>query len=104
MIDKNHEVFNYPGLYIADGSVIPANLGVNPSLTITAMTERAMASIPAKTQAAMPEPLAAPAGVDVQGGGNGRSPLKATLPFMLLLAVPLAVLFLLKAWQKKGME
>ena len=104
VIDKNHEVFNYPGLYIADGSVIPANLGVNPSLTITAMTERAMASIPAKTQAAMPEPLAAPAGVDVQGGGNGRSPLKATLPFMLLLAIPLAVLFLLKAWQKKGME
>ena len=63
-----------------------------------------MANIPAKTQAAMPEPLAAPAGVDVQGGGNGRSPLKATLPFMLLLAIPLAVLFLLKAWQKKGME
>lgn len=48
VIDINHEAFNYPGLYIADGSVIPANLGVNPSLTITALTERAMNRIPPK--------------------------------------------------------
>lgn len=40
VIDKNHQVFHYPGLYVCDGSVIPANLGVNPSLTITAMAER----------------------------------------------------------------
>lgn len=46
VIDIHHQVFNYPGLYVADGSVIPANLGVNPSLTITAMTERAMSYIP----------------------------------------------------------
>ncbi|MES2802381.1 MAG: GMC oxidoreductase [Bdellovibrionota bacterium] len=39
VIDDSHEVFGYKNLYIADGSVIPANLGVNPSLTITAMTE-----------------------------------------------------------------
>lgn len=46
VIDMYQQVFNYPGLYVADGSVIPANLGVNPSLTITALTERAMSYIP----------------------------------------------------------
>jgi cholesterol oxidase len=49
VIDKNHEVFGYPGMYVCDGSVIPANLGVNPSLTITALTERAMSLMPRKT-------------------------------------------------------
>ena len=47
VIDTNHEVFNYPGLYIIDGSAISANPGVNPSLTITALAERAMSRIPA---------------------------------------------------------
>jgi len=42
VIDRNHEVFGYPGLYVVDGAAIPANVGVNPSLTITAMAERAM--------------------------------------------------------------
>ncbi|MBB65068.1 MAG: cholesterol oxidase [Waddliaceae bacterium] len=46
VINKNNEVFAYPGLYIADGSMIPANLGVNPSLTITALSEHAMSQIP----------------------------------------------------------
>lgn len=47
VVNERHEVFNYPGLYVTDASVIPANLGVNPSLTITAMAERAMSKIPA---------------------------------------------------------
>ena len=48
VIDKNHKVFGYKNLYVCDGSAISANPGVNPSLTITAMTERAMSNIPAK--------------------------------------------------------
>lgn len=48
VIDSHHEVFGYPGLYVMDGSAIPANVGVNPSLTITALTERAMSLFPQK--------------------------------------------------------
>ncbi len=46
VIDLNYEVFNYPGLYVVDGSVMPANPGVNPSLTITALAEYAMSKVP----------------------------------------------------------
>jgi cholesterol oxidase len=47
VIDAQHRVFGYPGLYVIDGSAMSANPGVNPSLTITAMAERAMSHIPA---------------------------------------------------------
>jgi cholesterol oxidase len=46
VIDEQHQVFGYPGLYVVDASAIPANVGVNPSLTITAMAERAMGYMP----------------------------------------------------------
>jgi cholesterol oxidase len=46
VVDSHHRVFNYKNMYICDGSVVAANLGVNPSLTITALTERAMSFIP----------------------------------------------------------
>jgi cholesterol oxidase len=48
VIDKTHQVFGYQNMYVCDGSAISANPGVNPSLTITAMSERAMSLIPKK--------------------------------------------------------
>jgi cholesterol oxidase len=48
VVDAQHQVFGYEGLYVCDGSTVPVNLGVNPSLTITAMTEHAMSHVPAK--------------------------------------------------------
>jgi cholesterol oxidase len=47
VINLDCEVFNYPGLYVVDGSIMPANPGINPSLTITALAEYAMSRIPA---------------------------------------------------------
>lgn len=49
VIDLNFQVYNYPGLYVVDGSVMPANPGVNPSLTITALAEYAMSKIERKS-------------------------------------------------------
>ena len=46
VIDENFEMFNYPGMYLIDGSMVPSNLGVNPSLTITALAEYAMSLMP----------------------------------------------------------
>jgi cholesterol oxidase len=54
VIDHQHRVFNYPGLYVVDGSAVSANPGVNPSLTICALAERAMSFVPAKQVAADP--------------------------------------------------
>src|SRR5690606_10183531 len=48
VINDKMEVFNYPNMYIIDGSVIPGNPGVNPSLTITALAEYAMDQISEK--------------------------------------------------------
>ena len=49
VINDRHEVFAYPGLYVIDGSAVSANPGVNPSLTITALAERAMSYVPKKS-------------------------------------------------------
>ncbi|MCK5098415.1 MAG: GMC family oxidoreductase, partial [Desulfobacteraceae bacterium] len=48
VIDEQNRVTGYKNMIIADGSTIPANLGVNPSLSITALSERAMSFIPVK--------------------------------------------------------
>jgi cholesterol oxidase len=46
VVDSQHRAFGYENLLVCDGSAVPANVGVNPSLTITAMAERAMTHIP----------------------------------------------------------
>ena len=50
VIDHRHRVFGYDGLFVIDGSAMSANPGVNPSLTITALAERAMSFIPPKEE------------------------------------------------------
>lgn len=77
VIDIYHQAFGYPGLYVADGSVIPANLGVNPSLTITALTERAMSYIP-------PAPAgprrAVPVGYEIMRAASPAAPSNGVAP------------------------
>ena len=51
VVDAYQRVYGHPGLHVADGSAISANLGVNPSLTITAQAERAMSFWPNKGEA-----------------------------------------------------
>ncbi len=50
VIGLNYQVHNYPGLYVVDGTVMPANPGVNPSLTITALAEYAMSKVPVNSK------------------------------------------------------
>jgi cholesterol oxidase len=60
VVDLDCQVFNYPGLYVVDGSIVPANPGINPSLTITALAEYAMDRIPPKPGVQVREPLGFP--------------------------------------------
>nr|WP_081403321.1 GMC oxidoreductase [Acinetobacter sp. Ver3] len=46
VVDFSGEVFGYKNLRVIDGSIVPGNLGVNPSLTITALSEFAMSQLP----------------------------------------------------------
>lgn len=60
VVDARQRVFGYENLMICDGAAVPANVGVNPSLTITALAEHAMSHIPPKGgEAAATEPAAA---------------------------------------------
>jgi cholesterol oxidase len=52
VIDRHQRVFGYENLLVCDGSVVPANPGVNPSLTITALAENAMSHVPIRAAAA----------------------------------------------------
>jgi len=59
VVGVDFQVHNYPGLYAIDGSVMPGNPGVNPSLTITALAEYAMTCIPPRPGASARPPLMA---------------------------------------------
>ncbi len=50
VVDFSGEIHGYPNLYIVDGSNVPVNLGVNPSLTITAVAEYIMLHIPPQSE------------------------------------------------------
>jgi cholesterol oxidase len=56
VVDARQRVFGYENLLVCDGSAIPANVGVNPSLTITALAEHAMSHVPAACAGAATEP------------------------------------------------
>jgi cholesterol oxidase len=60
VIDPYHRANGHPGLHVVDGTAVSANLGVNPSLTITAQAERAAAMWPNKGEADPRPPLGAP--------------------------------------------
>jgi len=45
VVDHRGEVFGYPGLHVLDGAIVPEAVGVNPSRTIAALAERAIAEI-----------------------------------------------------------
>jgi cholesterol oxidase len=50
VVDRHNRVFGYENLLVCDGAAIPANVGVNPSLTITALSEHAMSHVAAREQ------------------------------------------------------
>jgi cholesterol oxidase len=60
VVDASNRVYGYENLMICDGAAIPANPGVNPSLTITALAEHAMAQVPAKEEEVTPLARVAP--------------------------------------------
>jgi cholesterol oxidase len=57
VVDPWHRAFGHPGLHIVDGSAVPANPGVNPALTITALAERAFSHWPNRGDADPRPPL-----------------------------------------------
>lgn len=83
VIDANHEVHGHPGVYVADAAAIPVNLGVNPSLTITAMAERFTAGWPDNAEPDEMDPSRSAGGVGAgprPGHRPGAAPAEFRLP------------------------
>jgi cholesterol oxidase len=76
VIDRRHRVFGYENLLVCDGSAVPANPGVNPSLTITAMTEYTISHVPHRSEAEAGRDAEglAPAGLGFAGPGATPTP------------------------------
>ncbi|HEY0517333.1 MAG TPA: GMC family oxidoreductase [Solirubrobacteraceae bacterium] len=72
VVDSRQRIFGYENLLVCDGSAVPANVGVNPSLTITALAEHAMSAVPAKGMAAMPLPLPLPLPLQIVPEGGAQ--------------------------------
>ncbi len=87
VVDPYQRVFGHEGLHVADGSAISANLGVNPSLTITAQAERAMAFWPNKGEPDPRPPMDAPY-LRVDAVPPRQPVVPATAPGALLLPSP----------------
>jgi cholesterol oxidase len=70
VVDRDQRVFGYENLLVCDGAAVPANPGVNPSLTITALAEHAMAQVPEKA-GGLASPGAPAPGRSADGSGEG---------------------------------
>ena len=86
VIDGYHRVFGHDGLHVVDGSAVSANLGVNPSLTITAQAERAMALWPNRGEPD-PRPPLGSAYVEVPAVTPRRPVVPRTAPAALRLPI-----------------
>jgi cholesterol oxidase len=76
VVDASQRVFGYENLLVCDGSAIPANIGVNPSLTITALAEHAMSHVPPApvvSDSALSERLSEPAGGGLAPAGEAET-------------------------------
>jgi cholesterol oxidase len=70
VVDEQHRVFGYQNLLVVDGAAVPANVGVNPSLTITALAERAMTFIPRNGRQDVPRTRAAATSSETRQGAG----------------------------------